>query len=181
MSKISASRLRQRPISRAKKCSVWHVYAALLCLRAVKLSKTWRRRRDAAATRQKETFSSHKQILSRRPLWGNHRWGWVGVGVGCGWWWCCFLFRSNAELPLFSLSTCALLSPPCCTIMTSPSAVNKLFPLFHHPCTVLSSLLSFPSLLPQSSLPSFLITPLPPFPPWQNSSGPCIDQPNRRR
>lgn len=75
----------------------------------------------------------------------------------------CFLFRSSVELLLLSLSTCALLSPPCCTIITSPSAVNELFPLFHHPCTVLSSLLYFPSLLPQSSLPSFLITSPPPF------------------
>lgn len=81
--------------------------------------------------------------------------GEITNGLGGG---CCFLFRSSVELLLLSLSTCALLSPPCCTIITSPSAGNELFPLFHHPCTVLSSLLSFPSLLPQSALPSFLIT-----------------------
>lgn len=150
MSKISASRFRQRPIRRAKKvaydvflppCSIWEP------VNWAKLGEGEEMRQQRDRKRRFSATSKSSPVV----LYGE-----ITDGG-------CFLFRSSVELLLLSLSTCALLSPPCCTIITSPSAVNELFPLFHHPCTVLSSLLSFPSLLPQSSLPSFLITSPPPF------------------
>lgn len=170
MSKISASRFRQRPIRRAKKvaydvflppCSIWEPVNWAKLGEGEEMRQQRDRKRRFSATSKSSPVVLYGEITDGGG-------GLFSFSLKC---WAAFAF---------SVHLCPS-QPSLLHDNNLPICCKRTFPSF--PSSVHRPLLPFVfSLPPTSIIPSIFPHYQPPsFPTWQNSSGPCIDQPNRRR